>query len=247
MVSPRQDYALVSDAAGVTGVLRLPGGTLTPLAGALESPSRVALSPGGEAAALFRAEDNELQVAAGLPGAASISRRAYPIGAPAPAALALSDDGEAVLAAYGETLVLMGKEGATALSVPGAVAALSFHAGTHDALAATAGGEIWLITAADRGAHYRHIAGPRDEVSAPLAVEFSRDGARAFIAGAGGVTAVDLATGAATAIACRCAPRGLLRLDGDSLFLLTAGNPTIVMDGSGAQPRTWLVPPSAME
>ena len=246
-VSPRQDYALVTDAEGATGVIRLPEGTLAPLTGAIGSPSRVALSPRGEAAALFRAEGNALQVATNLPGAASMAMRPYPAGAPAPAALAVSDDGEAVLAAYDETLVLLDKEGGRPLAVPGAVVALSFRAGTHDALAATAGGEVWLIAAADANARYRRLAGPQEGVSAPLAVEFSRDGARAFIAGAGGATAVDLATGAATAIACRCTPTGLVRLDGDSLFLLTALKPTILMDGSGAAPRTWLVPPSATE
>ena len=208
-ISARQDYALVTDAGGAPAVLRLREGTLAPLAGALGSPSRVALSPGGEAAALFRAEGNALQVATGLPGGASISARPYPAGAPAPVALALSDDGEAVLAAWDDTLVLLDNAGARPLAVPGAVVALSFRAGTHDALAATAAGEVWLIAAADGDTRYRRIAGPQEGVSAPLAVEFSRDGARAFIAGAGGVTAVDLATGAATAIACGCTPSEL--------------------------------------
>ncbi len=246
-VCPAKDYALVTDAGGAASILRLTGGTLAPLAGALGSPSRIVLSSGGDAAVLFRAEGRALQVAAGLPAAPSVTSRPYPAGASAPAALAVSDDGEAVLAAWDETLLLIGKEGAHSLAVPGAVVALSFRAGTHDALAATAGGEVWLIAAANGEPRYRRVAGAQDGISAPLAAEFSRDGARAFVAGANGVTAVDLGTGAATAVACRCTPTGLLRLDGNALFLLTAGKPIIAMDGSGDQPRVWLVPPSTAE
>lgn len=243
-VSPRGDYALVTDAEGSAAILRLPGGELAPLA--VGTPSLVALSPSGTAAALYSAEGGSLQVVTGLPGAPAVGAMPYDAGT-APTVLAVSDDGEAVLAVCGETLLLVGREGARSLAVPGAAAALNFRAGTHDVAVATAGGEIWLIEAPDGEPRYRRIAGPEHGIEAPRAVAFSRDGTRVYVAGAAGAAVVDPGRGLVTAIPCSCEPAGLSPLDGDSLFLLTAAGPVVLLDASGAEPRTWLVPPSLGE
>jgi hypothetical protein len=78
-----------------------------------------------------------------------------------------------------------------------------------------------------------------------VAVEFSRDGRRFYVANSGGAVAqFDLQGGAPEVVSCSCGPTGLARLGGDSVFLLNGGGapPLFLLDGGGERPRLWFVP-----
>src|SRR5579885_2257027 len=103
VISPRQDYALAVTASDRGVVLvRLDGNS--PQTSSLSllpaSPDRLTLSPGGGAAALYYAAARNIQVITGLPDApvfSSVDAAALP---GAPDVLAVSDDGQALLAGF---------------------------------------------------------------------------------------------------------------------------------------------------
>jgi len=70
-ISPRQDYAIASE-AGTGTVVVLAAGSASALAGAAASPDRIAISPHGSAAALWFSAAGRLQIVSGLPGSPSI-------------------------------------------------------------------------------------------------------------------------------------------------------------------------------
>jgi hypothetical protein len=255
-ISPRQDYALVWEGGGRPGIFTLPGGPATPLDGAFPAPDRIVLSPQGSAAALCR--DAAIQIVTGLPHAPTIRREidASVAGAGAPGPVAVSDDGEIVAAAFAldgqGILMLFTAEGPRQLAVSGVVSALAFRPGSRDLLAADqTNALVYAIHGVDGSPCYRILATAMEGVSSPVAVEFSADGARAFVAdpGAGGILVLDAGSGGAALLPCQGAPTGLHRLNGNSVFRLNeiSAGPLYVLDASGARPRIVFVPPLLAE
>ncbi|MCX6626014.1 MAG: hypothetical protein NTW28_00090, partial [Candidatus Solibacter sp.] len=100
-ISPGQDLALVVSAAGPQlRLIRFLGDNPAPLPidGAMDSPDRIVFSPAGRAALLFRNNPRQLQVLTGLADFPAV--RDLPVSSPM-AAMAIGDDGEAVLLASG--------------------------------------------------------------------------------------------------------------------------------------------------
>lgn len=225
---------------------------VSPVSAAASGPDRIFLSPSGGAAALYRSIDGFIQVITGLPDSPTVrSGITLPDLGGAVNALAISDDGLALLAALGNDqtglLFSLAADGTpTQLPVAGPVSAMAFRPNSHDvAIADRAGNAISVIRNVDGSAEYQAVAGPNDGVAGPLAVEFSADGGRLFVAnaGPGNVLVIDPAGGPPAPVPCQCALTALSRLNG-SIFRLNdlSNDPLMLFDGGSAQPRVVFVP-----
>jgi hypothetical protein len=163
--------------------------------------------------------------------------------------LAVSDDGRFVLAAPapadGGRPVWFGPDGqAHEIPVP-APSAFAFYAGSHGALfVSSSADQNWFV--ADIGNATKYLALPGyGATAAAVAVEFSSDSRRFYVANSDGTVAqFDFQGGPPAMGSCHCAPTGLQRMRGDSVFLLngSGATPFYLLDGSGAKPRAFFIP-----
>ena len=231
-------------------VLNASPATLSPLNGAMTAPDRMVFSASGTAAALYSVANSHLQVVTGLPGSPVVSE------VPAanlrnPLALAVSDDGSHLLAAYGTTdsdpVWLLSADGAAVqLPLSGTTAALAFDAGRQNAAFVTLSGDVILASGLYGQASYTVIQPGGDATSAPVAVRFSAAGDRVFVATQSGALAVISASaGLLSRASCQCAPTGLIPSASQSLFRLNevSGNPVLLFDATSPDTRVWFVPP----
>ena len=243
-VSPRQDYALAADgASGEVLLVAFAGGraAVRPLPGSIGPTERIAISPGGGAAAVYTGAGPALHVLTGLPDSPAVA--AWDLPGPL-TALAVNDSGDRVVAVSGEQLYWLVRGGDPRPLGPAAAASvLAFLEGSNDALAADpARQEVSLL----RGESERRIlAGARDGISDPAGV--AAVGRKAFVANRGSNTIVllDLDGGAPAQIACPCDVAGLQRLRGEAVFRLTDSlrSTSYLIEGGPAGPRLWFVPP----
>jgi hypothetical protein len=251
-ISPRQDYALVSIGDEIR-VLRFGDRSLRTLPDA--AADRIAISPSGRAAVLYRRETNSFQVFASLPDSIATARmtRLMDRGAGL-TAIAVSDDGLALLAAFSDGVsggvFVVGAEGDARLIQPARRAsAIAFLANGHDALIADASEDkLWLVRDVAGSSNALLIAGERDGVAGPVAVASSADNQRALVANSRSSTVAvfDLSGGAPAVVSCPCVPALLDRLTGNAVFRLTepSAGPMWLFDGDSAELRTVFVPPS---
>ena len=253
-ISPRQDYALALSADdGQVRLIRFQNGGLTALFvnNAMVSPDRMIFSPSGRAAVLYQQSSGRLQVLAGLPEAPTAQDAGTLVFTGSQAGIAVSDDGALVLLASGgqdsDPVWLLAPGGnLLQLPLPGSSVAVSFRRDSHDALALTRTGDLYLARNVDTSLDLRQVHAGDEQTSSPVAVQFSSNGARAYTANATGtLAAFDLATGAANMVSCQCGPTGLQPLNSGMLFRLNeiSNLPLLLLDGSGAAPRVWFVPP----
>jgi hypothetical protein len=140
-VAPRGAYLLASaPGASVSIALLRPsalqnGLELNPLSGTLVSPDLIVFSPGGSAAALYSKQSNSVQVLAGLPNSPHLGSD-FPVAATL-LQLAVSDDGQSVLAQEDGGLVRSLTGGESSYKVQGE-APITFLPGSHDAVLADA-------------------------------------------------------------------------------------------------------------
>ncbi len=253
VISPRQDYALAVTASDRGVVLvRLDGNS--PQTSSLSllpaSPDRLTLSPGGGAAALYYAAARNIQVITGLPDApvfSSVDAAALP---GAPDVLAVSDDGQALLAGFngassGQVYLLAGAA-PQAVFEAGSIAAIAFLNGSHDALVADGVGNA-VMRLAGAGAEPAVLARQADGIDHPAAVAASLDNRLALVANAGSasVAVIDLSAAKTAVVACRCAPTAMARLTGQSLFRLNGPStqPIALLDAGGSRPTVEVIPP----
>jgi hypothetical protein len=247
-VSPGQDYMLVL-AGPERRPLLLRGMAASALEGAAPGADEVALSAAGSAVMLYAREAARIQVLAGLP---ETSRVLWEEDSPgALSAVAVSDDGSAVLAAMldGEqswVYLLTPEAGPRYLmSVAGPVS-LTFLVNTGDAvLASGLRSEVFMIRDAKGAAEIVPLADERHGVSRPVAVAASADNRRVLIANAepGGVVSLDLGSRAAVLVPCLCTPTLLERVSG-SVFRLNGPSapPLWLFEDRGQEPRIVFVP-----
>jgi hypothetical protein len=246
-IAPRQNYALATTEDGSANILiRLERGiaTATPLSGAAPAADKIAISPSGNAAALYFAPAGSLTVFIGLPDSPT-SLRTLDIRMVSGTldALALSDDGEMIL--LRGTDLWLSSGGATPAPLQDLRGlAFAFRPASHDAVTVAADGQIWLLqeglTAASAGI-------PLSEGATPVAAQFASAGLTVHVAASGGsIFSVDLETGTSTQIPCNCAPTGIQWLNSSGLFRLTepSRKPVLLLDTSGGQQRIWFVPPT---
>jgi hypothetical protein len=248
-ISPSQDYALLlARHHHEVELLRLDqSAAASPISGAMAAPDLMVLSPTGSAAILYRTNDGLLQVLTGLPDSPQILREIPCASLGTLTSVAVADDGQTVLAAAANNLVLIPADGIPRpLPLDGPVSAMAFRPRTHDAIVAIAqNNQVSLILHTADIPQIQLLAGPDDGILQPLAVAFSLDGLRALIANSGGnLVQLDLSGAPPQSFSCQCKIAGLHRLAGSSVFRLTdpSGGPLIVFDGDAPQPRILFVP-----
>ena len=219
-VSPARNYVLVSAAdTGSVSIYTTEHG-LVPLEGAGGAPDLVVLSPRGSAAALWFSSIRQVQVVTGLPDAPAIRQQGASFLESAPGALALSDDGSWLAGVWSEGAYAFGPSGeVNRLPVENATA-LAFFQGTRDLAAAGAAG-LQMVTGIGGFAVVSSLLASADSSLQPVAVAATSDNRTILLADrSGSVTAVDVASGAATASDCGCLPEGLFGM-GPAAFRLT--------------------------
>lgn len=248
-VSPRQYYAIASD-AGTGAVLLVLGGAAAPLTGAAASPDRIAISPHGSAAALWFSSAGRLQIVSGLPGSPSVrdvstaflstdsARDAAQCGAESgilgsgqpragrcalgelPSALAVSDDGALAVGSWPDGLYSFGPSGeVTRIPMRERVAALAFYGASHELALAT---RLQISKVANAGSAGAIATVYRSSPLDPVGLAVSWDNQRLTVAErSGSLLTVDLGSGAASRIDCGCSPDGVVSM-GPSVFRITA-------------------------
>jgi hypothetical protein len=254
-VSPFEDYALAETTAGTELMLLLldaSGVRVTPL-GVAAGFDRVALSPTGASAVLYRRDRHVLQVVTGLPGApaarAEVDISILPI---ALRSLAVSDDGlvlVGVLERERGAVYLVNREGTIgAAAAVGDAADIAFLRGSRDAVVADRRlDRVLLLRNLESAPETVTLAGAQEGIARPIGVSASEDGRRIFVVnrGAATITVIDSDQGGTRQLPCPAQPSGLFRLGRGDLFRLTdvSGEPLLVLDGSGDVPRVVFVPP----
>lgn len=258
-VSPALDSAAVADTSGAIHLFGLTGGKPVEHAvDGLAHSQNVVYSPTGTAAALYGA--GSVQLLKGLPdspvvagtlslgqdssgqfAAASLGKTRRSTGEP----LAISDDGAYVLVVSEGSLRVLGTAGDNRRLMDVTAGALAaFAPGGHDAgVVDVATGLSLLHDIAGSGVQ-QVLAGPDAHIGLPVAIAFSPDAKRIFVASAAArnVASFDAATGASTTLACDCTPAGLIRMG--SVFRLNelSGGPIWLLDARTTEPKLVFVP-----
>ena len=252
-VSPRQDYAIASDAS--TGEVVLVVGTaIAPLPGAAAAPDRIVESPRGASALLWFAASRRLQVISGLPASPLIREVDLAFLGEPPAALAVSDDGGLAAGVWGDGVYSFGPHGELArIPMRERVFALAFYSGSHDLAAAT---RADVFTIADLGggasvstAHQSGSLAPgRSRAGSPVGMALSSDNRWLVVAeSSGSLLTLDLASGAASRTDCGCAPEGVFLMSAPAVFRVTSFDGAIFKLFDAAAGHVLFVPLSASE
>jgi hypothetical protein len=252
-VSPRQDYALAfAGADRKLALARLTGASLAIafVPGSWPDSARIILSPTGATAVLYQPSASRLLLITGLPQAPALAGVFDLWLLPGEAtALAVSDDGSAVLAAAGGGIFYLGPDGPPQLlSSAGEISSIAFLNGSTDAVFSDRlGSAVYRLRDPAGSREMILLAGERDGIWEPTALALSGDNAQVFIVhrGPASVGIVPAAGGPLTQVACACSPATLQRLDGNSTFRLTepSSMPLWVLEAA-AEPRVVFVPPA---
>jgi hypothetical protein len=249
-LSPAGNYGLALLAAdGSVALVKNLGGraSATKLESVTARPSRIAISPSGDAAALFYSESAVFQVLTGLPDSPSAAWSAVLSGlTAAPSALAVSDAGAAVLAAReGEPVVFATSSAQRVLTAAASSPSLAFFASVTDAAMADSYG-VQLMRKLNDQPEMVRIGGPAEGLTSPVAIAVAQDGDKVFVANAvpAAVVALSLRGEEPVARSCDFTPTALDRMSGGAAFRLSeAGRgPVWLLDTGGAQLRVLFVP-----
>jgi len=244
-VAPRQDTAFVTAADGSFHLFRIAAGTpseitLNGLAGAAQ---RVVFSPLGQAAALYSA--GSVQVISGLPNSPAIAASIDISAAGNPAALALSDDGAALLVASANSVQLFGSGANLGQLLPTAgPALLAFVPGQQNAAIADLQGAGLVLAQNLLNGPSTQVLAPSDAtIQSGSALAYSADGSQLLLASSAGqsVTSFDLAAGSRNSLACACSPSTLTRI-GDWFRLNEVGREPLWMLDAKAGSQLVFVP-----
>ena len=211
------------------------------------SPASVTWSPAGRTAAVAW-EAGVVQVWTGLPDNPSLKTQLdLELPAGAPVSFAVSDDGGALAALAGGSLMKPDGNGGLAPVDPDRTySAIAFAPGSSD-LAASDPDDDQVALFRDLGSSAAGavLAGTADGLAGPAALAFSRDGRRLVVANqrTGVISVLDLGAGTSLTFDCQCQPEGFYPLRGNAVFRLNQsakGNLTL-LDADGEAPRTVLV------
>lgn len=255
-VSPMQDYVLATEGEHNQVVVLATNRTplvAVPVQGADRGPEQLSISAGGTAAALYYKGGNHVLLISGLPAAPRISERLYLSASQVPSALAVSDDGQTLLAGIADTVYWVSPSGEVPI-LKGLHKIVSIAlASNHTALVADGvANQIHRVQHVTTAVEPDVVAGPKQGIAAPVAVAISHDGKRAFVANSKSGTVAILDLQAKTEVgrlSCQCTPTGLDRLAGTDVFRLTEplNAPMWVLDGAAHQSRIVFVPPAAKQ
>lgn len=240
-VAPAQDFLLAGGSDGRARLIRLSGGFAAEAFDALHgAPERIVFSPRGAAAVLVNA--GTLDVYTGLPGSPALARTLAVTASPA--ALAVSDDGEAVLAVFDGVLSVAGAAAEwKTLASAGKAALAAFAPASRDAAVVSAAGSVTLYSAVTDGGGTAVLTAPDRLVDTPVGVAFLAAGKVLVASGsARTVTILDTGGTAPASIPCGCSPTGLTAMG--TLFRLNelADAPLWLLDAGADEPRLLFVP-----
>ncbi len=252
-VAPRLDAVLAVAPDGGSHFFTIQNGALSEIAvnglAAAASPYLVAFSPSGKSLALYTGKS--MQILTGLPASPVVSGAADLTSLGAPSALALSDDGAALLVSVNNSIHLFGSSTDLGkLMDTSASPAFAFAIGSHDAAISDTGAGVVLYRDLTGSGASQSVAPPDPSGKPSSAVAFSADGGAIYLANASTqtITRLDLAAGASASLPCSCTPTALARMG--NIFRLTelSSDPLWLLDRpdantqSGANARVVFVP-----
>jgi hypothetical protein len=188
-----------------------------------------------------------VRVWSGLPGETRLTAE-FPL--ESVSAMAVPDDGQAVLAATTQdergALVWLAASERRMLAF-GTFSALAFRRGSRDAAAAdSVSNEVILFRNVAGEASPSLLAGASEGVAQPIGVAFSADGRKVLLAGREpeSLLAIDIDTGFKQLTPLGCRPDGLFPLGGNAVFRLTASakSPVCIYDGDAPEPVISQIP-----
>ena len=215
-ISPRQDYALASDLTTGQVDLILPGISSTPL-NVPARPDEIAVSPRGSSAVLWYGSDRRFEIVTGLPGSPAIHDADASAFSGSPAAVAVSDDGQRLAAAFDGAVYALGDDGPARTVYGGTARALAFYAGRPDLAVAT---PTQILCISDIGGS-ANVSALHVGTFSPAGIAVSSDNRKIVMADtAGAIVSIDAATSIPQNFDCRCRPAGVFGLSGQ-IFRLT--------------------------
>jgi hypothetical protein len=255
-ISPKQDYALgVTQGDGKLVLVILGEGDQPSSVQTIESvgpgASHVSLSSEGKSAAVLFPESKSLRILRGLPDSPLLAGEIDLRLAGFPEALALDNEGKLVLLSVpepqGSRISVYSREtGLQSLGIFGKVSALKLSADRQALVADRESHEVSLIHDLLGGAQRIRLAAREDGIHDPVAVAFSREERRVFVANAGSrsIASFSLDGGPTALTFCDCAPTTLERLNGDGVFRLTglSEKPLLMFEASASENRILFVP-----
>lgn len=248
-VAPAGGYGIgVAAETGEVMVLDLAPERVTAVLDAPPNPNRILFGPSGSVTALYYRAGAQLNVVRDLLGSPTVDEGLTISGPGVVAAVAIADSGDVALAAFssedGATVYSFSDSGAQFVTQANQVVDLRFSPNSHNALITDAGAaEVILVTNVGESSGVRVVADAESGLTSPITAA-SIDGETAYVLSANGIAKLDLATGAAKSVDCRCQPSGLDAVGRDSRFHLTGNQPGVIalLDGSGDEDAIVLVP-----
>ncbi|MEO7145104.1 MAG: hypothetical protein ABI165_16525, partial [Bryobacteraceae bacterium] len=248
--SPGGNYVLALAGDSRAPMLIVPNRPAAAITGAQAAPDQMALSPQGTAAALYFQSAATVEILTGLPGAAAVARTVDVSGVPsAPVAIAVSDDGNALVAVVGgdaPALYAFASDGTMSrVALSETVAAVAFLNRAQDVVL---GGVSDAFLLQDVLGAQTLTALVSDGLQSPVALAVAADNTRAFALNSNlsGVVTLDLGGGPAALADCGCTATGLAQMNGNATFRLTdyTGDPMLVFDAGVSNTRVLFVPPA---
>jgi hypothetical protein len=250
-VSSGRNFALIVDTDGAVQALRFENSVVRAQALAVPlSPSRIALSPSGTAAALLYG--SEARIVTGLPDRIQL-RESIPL----PDGLAfegaaIDDSGAVILAAVAadtnRRAVRITAEGAADLPLADPISAIAFRPGSQDA-AVAGGGSLTLIRDAGKEAAFEVLAQGREELEGALAMSFSADGRVLPVAriNSTAIAVFSLSGRNAATVECKCSVSTMERLNHNAVFRLnsTSDGTPMLLDLASETARVVFAVPAA--
>jgi len=255
-ISSKQDYALgVTQTDGKLVRITFGKGDQPSSAQTIESlgpgASHITLSDKGKSAAVVFPQSQSLRILTGLPETPQFDWEVDLRLAGLPEAVALDDEGKVVILSVSENqasrISLYSREtGLQSLGIFGKVSALKLSANQQVLVADRETQEVILIRDVLGTAQRMRLAGREDGIDDPVALEFSNDQTRVFVANAGSrsVAALSLEGEPAALTLCDCTPTTLKKLDGDGVFRLTelSEKPLLMLEATATETRVLFVP-----
>lgn len=248
-VAPAGGYGIgVAAETGEVLVLDLASESITAVLDAPPNPSRILFGPSGGVAALYYRAGAQLSIVRDPLGAPTVDEALTISGPGVVTAVGIADSGDVALAAFssddGATVYSFTDSGSQFVTQAKQVVDLRFSPNSHDALITDAGAaEVILVTGVGESSAVRVVADAKSGLTSPITAA-SIDGETAYVLSADGIAKLDLATGAAESVDCRCQPSGLDAVGRNSRFHLTGSQPGVIalLDGSGDKDAIVLVP-----
>jgi DNA-binding beta-propeller fold protein YncE len=239
-IAPELDYALAVATDKTVRIIRLDGRAAQPLETLHGAPTRITYSPRGTAVALLN--ESTIDVYTGLPDKPALARTLELSSVGSPNALALSDDGAAVLAAAQSSVFVAG-ESAEWRAIEKGRWVFAFAPGTRDAVLAGPGGAVHRVRDVAGSASRESIAPATEGAAAVSAIAFTPAG-RLVVGKDQTILLIESSGELRGTFTCDCSPAALTRMG--SVFRLgeVSEAPLWLLDGASGAGRLVFVPPA---